>query len=554
MVNINHCTVSALTTKVGIPLSVARQIIAYKRDRKRKQAIECLDELKNIQGMTDQHFEKLLRHCKTFGYSALSSRTRPPQNATQRENKEREKGARRKLKAKRIRDTQKIVKTSRGNNQTKKVSHLITEIKKCDVSEGSCKKRKRSMLRKSKSGPKNRSDLPTGKARLMTKNRPQKKARLVKMEHIHQRNKNDNRRTGRGKVKSLVLNPVSVSASHSGNKLFVTYIPGLPEALNFLNSQKAGESLDRECPPPFASSPQPVSSSPRASSPPRSLSPQRLSSTPRPLSPQRSSTRPSPPRPSSSPPRPLSPQPTSSPARPLIKRASSHSCGSPESTKISRRESRLPALKRTKTPKRVKLNSPRTHRYMVSELLKKPEKIEHETQLSTEAIIKTCIDDRPEKDEDSKERSHCHHRLKKERRRHHSRTSKERRRRSRHSKKRRRHSSESRDRRRQHSRQSRKRRQHSKQGNKKRRHCNQSSKRRPSTQSNERRPRRHRHRRTVRFKNNGQHIYVDQLESPVEECSTPLVESKNNSPNNCLTERDLGHHKKHGKQWLCIII
>ena len=61
MININNCTVDTLTAKVGIPLGVAWQIVAYKRDRKQRQVIECLDELKNIPGMTDQHFEKLVR-------------------------------------------------------------------------------------------------------------------------------------------------------------------------------------------------------------------------------------------------------------------------------------------------------------------------------------------------------------------------------------------------------------------------------------------------------------------------------------------------------------
>ena len=586
MININNCTVDTLTAKVGIPLGVAWQIVAYKRDRKQRQVIECLDELKNIPGMTDQHFEKLLRHCKTFGYSALSSRTKSRRNATKNETKELEKGARRKLKAKRISDTQNI----------SKVSHLTTDIglKKTDLSEGSCKKRKRSMFRKIKSGPKNTSDLPEGKARFVTKNRPRKKARVVKKEHIPEVNKNYNRRTRKGKVKSLILNPVSVSASQSGNKLFVTYIPGLPEALNFLNSQKPGESLVRECPPPFASSPQPGSSSRRASSPPRPLSPQRSSSPPRPLSPQRSSSPPrprspqrssspprplspqrssspprplspqrssspprplspqrssSPPRPlspqrSSSPPRPLSPQRSSSPPRPLspqrssspgpspplpaspparsiLKRASSPLCGSPESTKISRRESRSPALNRSKTPKRLKINSPRTHRYMVSELIKKPDKNDHVTQLSTRAVIsevevglpiKTCIDDRPEKGGEPhqiKGRSHRHHRLKKERRRHHSRMSKERRHHSRQRNKRRRKSSQSIARRK-------KRLLHSKQRNEKRRQSN---------LGNEKRPRRDRHQKTVRFKNNGQ----------------------DESPNNSFIERDLGPEKNINK-------
>ena len=227
--------------------------------------------------MTDKHFEKLLRHCKTFGYSALSSRTKSRRNATKNENKELEKGARRKLKGKRIKDTQNISK------------------------------------------------------------------KVVKTEQIPELNKNYNRRTRKGKEKSLVLNPVSVSASQSGNKLFVTYIPGLPEALNFLNSQKSGESLVRECPPPFASSPQPGSSPRRASSPPRPLSPQRSSSPPRPLSPERtSSSRPSQPKAASQTPRPIPPQPASPSLRPLLKRASSPSCGSPESTKISRRESSSP--------------------------------------------------------------------------------------------------------------------------------------------------------------------------------------------------------------------
>ena len=659
MININNCTVDTLTAKVGIPLGVAWQIVAYKRDRKQRQVIECLDELKNIPGMTDQHFEKLLRHCKTFGYSALSSRTKSRRNATKNETKELEKGARRKLKAKSISDTQNI---------SKKVSHLITNIglKKTDLSEGYCKKRKRSMFRKIKSGPKNTSDLPEGKARFVTKNRPRKKARVVKKEHIPEVNKNYNRRTRKGKVKSLILNPVSVSASQSGNKLFVTYIPGLPEALNFLNSQKPGESLVRECPPPFASSPQPGSSSRRASSPPRPLTPQRSSSPPRPLSPQRSSSPPrprspqrssspprplspqrssshprplspqrssspprplspqrssspprplspqrssspprplspqrsfspprplspqrssspprplspqrssspprplspqrssspprplspqrssSPPRPlspqrSSSPPRPLSPQRSSSPPRPLspqrssspgpspplpaspparsiLKRASSPLCGSPESTKISRRESRSPALNRSKTPKRLKINSPRTHRYMVSELIKKPDKNDHVTQLSTRAVIsevevglpiKTCIDDRPEKGGEPhqiKGRSHRHHRLKKERRRHHSRMSKERRHHSRQRNKRRRKSSQSIARRK-------KRLLHSKQRNEKRRQSN---------LGNEKRPRRDRHQKTVRFKNNGQ----------------------DESPNNSFIERDLGPEKNINK-------
>ena len=54
MVNINNCTVDALTAKVGIPLGVAWQIVAYKHDRKQRHAIECLDELKNIPGMAHQ--------------------------------------------------------------------------------------------------------------------------------------------------------------------------------------------------------------------------------------------------------------------------------------------------------------------------------------------------------------------------------------------------------------------------------------------------------------------------------------------------------------------
>ena len=474
MININNCTVDTLTAKVGIPLGVAWQIVAYKRDRKQRQTIECLDELKNIPGMTDQHFEKLLRHCKTFGYSALSSSTKSRRNATKNENKELEKGGRRKLKGKRIKNTQNISK------------------------------------------------------------------KVVNTEQIPELNKNYNRRIRKGQEKSLVLNPVSVSASQSGNKLFVTYIPGLPEALNFLNSQKSGESLVRECPPPFASSPQPGSSPRRASSPPRPLSPQRSSSPPRPRSPQRSSSpprplspertsssRPSQPKAASPTPRPIPPQPASSSLRPLLKRASSPLCSSPESTKISRRESRSPALKRSKTPKRLKINSPRTHRYMVSELIKKPDKNDHETQLSTRAVIpsvelglptKTCIDDRPEKDGEAhqiKKRSHRPHRLKKERRRHHSRMSKERRHHSRQRNKRRRKSSQSIARRK-------KRLLHSKQRNEKRRQSNLGNKKRP----------RHHHQRTVRFKNNGQDIYVDQ---------------PNESPNNSFIERDLGPEKNTNK-------
>ena len=175
---------------------------------------------------------------------------------------------------------------------------------------------------------------------------------------------------------------------------------------------------------------------------------------------------------------------------------------------------------------------------MVSELIKKPDKNDHEPQLSTRAVIpsvelglqtKTCIDDRPEKGGEAhqiKGRSRRHHHLKKERRRPQSRMSKERCHHSRQRNKRRRKSSHSTARHRPRFRHSKKRLLRSKQ---------RKEKRRQSNLGNEKRPRRDRHQKTVRFKNNGQPTYIDQLGSPQQECE---------SPNNSFTERDLGPDKQ----------
>ena len=73
LLDINLCTVKELTAKVGLPGELARQIIEYKKKRKRRPAIERLDELWYVPGMNHEVYKKIKRYYKSCNLLASSS-------------------------------------------------------------------------------------------------------------------------------------------------------------------------------------------------------------------------------------------------------------------------------------------------------------------------------------------------------------------------------------------------------------------------------------------------------------------------------------------------
>ena len=331
MVDINYCTIRALTTTVGLPLRVARQIIAYKRKQRRRPAIERLDELWNIPGMTKNMFERLRRHytfCDCTVSSSHADLTKRPRSDAKR--KTSGKGAKHKVNAKRS-DEEKsssLGQTSNENDETEEISQLETaNIRK---SVESCKQGERLMSRKSKSRAnkgkaKSRNSKPRSRKRRVSKP-------SMKMVSVDQINWNTNSRTRTGAVNSLALKPVSVSTSQSGNKLLVTYMPKLKEL-------DSGGALTREL------------SLPQASKSARESSPSRIASEIRESSP-----------PTGGSPVPNSPKtPRSRRNRSPGSRNSSTSPKSGKSPKCGSRLSRSPKLRTLKSPKHL------SHRYMVND-------------------------------------------------------------------------------------------------------------------------------------------------------------------------------------------
>ena len=306
-----------------------------------------------------------------------------------------EKGARRKIKTKKIGLKRKVSKhgeTSYASNKTKK--------------------RKRSRSRKIRSQPYKK----TPRARSQKNKSVQQNRREVSeparvMISCDQINWNKNSSPETEGMNALALNPVSVSTSQSCSKLFVTYITGLTQALNFLKNLKSDESPTKRAPIPQTSSPReaapsqaqarpPVGESPQlpTPSPNQESTPPRASSTTQEAAPPRTSSttkyhplsRASSPKRESSQPRASSTMIETPPAKasrkqsPVLRKYSKTTKEDRTSEIRNSRKSRSPSKGRSQFRK---IKTSPVHRYMVNNFRNSPERLQVEKQKSIELWI-----------------------------------------------------------------------------------------------------------------------------------------------------------------------